>query len=149
MKTISFIIILITICLVQIFSGIVQIVSECSIWSFCKQNSEVHFFSIYLLSHISGFLLAHQNKLYLLPILQTHVHHCIFIFLFLFFYHSFILHCLESRTKPILTPCNGRQGWDSNLRTLACGSPALLLCYGRQQNHCIYLYMSFLICLNI
>ena len=53
--------------------------------------------------------------------------------MFFFFYHSFILHRLERRTRPILTPYDGRRHrWDSNLRTPACESPALPLCYGRQ-----------------
>ena len=46
---------------------------------------------------------------------------------------SFILHRLESRTRPILTPYDGRRRWDSNLRTPACKSPALPLCYGRRK----------------
>ena len=50
-----------------------------------------------------------------------------------FFYHSFMLHRLERRTRPILTPYDGRRQWDSNLRTPAYESPALPLCYGRQQ----------------
>ena len=45
---------------------------------------------------------------------------------------SFILHRLESGTRPILTPYDGRRQWDSNLRTPACKSPALPLCYGRR-----------------
>ena len=36
----------------------------------------------------------------------------------LFFKHSFILHRLENRTKPISTPYDGRHWWDSNLRRL-------------------------------
>ena len=36
------------------------------------------------------------------------------------FHHSFILQCLESRTRPILTPCDCRRQWDSNLRTYTC-----------------------------
>ena len=57
----------------------------------------------------------------------------VFVFFFLFFlpYHLF-LHHLENRTKPISTPYDGRRWWDSNLRTLACKSPALPVCYGRQ-----------------
>ena len=46
-------------------------------------------------------------------------------------YHLF-LHRLENRTKPISTPYDGRRWWDSNLRTPACKSPALPLCYGRR-----------------
>ena len=42
------------------------------------------------------------------------------------------LHRLENRTKPISTPYDGRRLWDSNLRTPACKSPALPLCYGRR-----------------
>ena len=52
-------------------------------------------------------------------------------FFFFFFMISFILHRLESRTRPILTPYDGRRRWDSNLRTSACKSPALPLCYGQ------------------
>ena len=44
-----------------------------------------------------------------------------------FFTISFILHRLESKTRPILTPYDGRCQWDSNLRTPACESPALPL----------------------
>ena len=55
-----------------------------------------------------------------------------FFFFFFFFYHSFILHRLERRTRPIWTPYDGRRRWDSNLRTPACESPALPLCYGRR-----------------
>ena len=51
-------------------------------------------------------------------------------FTFTFFKHSFILHRLESRTRPILTPYDDRCRWNSNLRTPACESPALPLCYG-------------------
>ena len=54
---------------------------------------------------------------------------------------SFILHRLESRTRPILTPYDGRRRWDSNLRTPACKSPALPLCYGRRVI-CIFVWMS-------
>ena len=53
-----------------------------------------------------------------------------FTLFFFFFYHSFILHRLERRTRPILTPYDGRRRWDSNLCTPACQSPALPLCYG-------------------
>ena len=63
--------------------------------------------------------------------LFTHTHYFIFLFyLFYFFlpYHLF-LHRLENRTKPISTPYDGRRWWDSNLRTPACKSPALPLCY--------------------
>ena len=42
----------------------------------------------------------------------------------LLFYHAFTLHRPESRTRPILTPYDGRRQWDSNLRTPACESPA-------------------------
>ena len=35
-------------------------------------------------------------------------------------------------TKPISTPYDGRRWWDSNLRTPACKSPTLPLCYGRR-----------------
>ena len=56
-----------------------------------------------------------------------------------FFYHSFILHRLERRTRPILTPYDGRCRWDSNLRTPACESPALPLCYRRRQYPKFYL----------
>ena len=48
-------------------------------------------------------------------------------------YHIF-LHRLENRTNPISTPYDGRCWWDSNLRTPACKSPALPLCYGRRQH---------------
>ena len=34
--------------------------------------------------------------------------------------------------KPISTPHDGRRWWDSNLRTSACESPALPLCYRRR-----------------
>ena len=51
-------------------------------------------------------------------------------FFFFFFYHSFILHRLGRRTRPIWTPYDGWHRWDSNLRTPACESPALPLCYG-------------------
>ena len=47
----------------------------------------------------------------------------------LFFCPSFILHHLESRTRPILTPYNGWHRWELNLRTPGCESPALWLCY--------------------
>ena len=53
-----------------------------------------------------------------------------FFFFFFLPYHLFLLR-LENRTKPISTPYDGRCWWDSNLRTAACKSPALLLCYGR------------------
>ena len=53
-----------------------------------------------------------------------------FFFFFFFFNHSFILHRLERRTRPIWTPYDGRRRWDLNLRTPACESPALPLCYG-------------------
>ena len=43
-------------------------------------------------------------------------------------YH-FFLHRLENRMKPISTPYDGRRWWDLNLRTPACKSPALPLCY--------------------
>ena len=43
------------------------------------------------------------------------------------FHHSFILHHLESRTRPISTPYDGRCWWDLNLRTPACESPACLV----------------------
>ena len=50
----------------------------------------------------------------------------------LFFpYHSFTLHRLENRMRPISTHCKGRCWWDSNLRTPACESSALPLCYER------------------
>ena len=49
---------------------------------------------------------------------------------FFLFYHSFILHRLESRTRLILTPHNGWHRWDLNLHTPACESPAPPLCYG-------------------
>ena len=55
-----------------------------------------------------------------------------FFFFFFLPYHLF-LHRLENRTKPISTPYDGRRWWDSNLRTPACKSPALPLCYGRRQ----------------
>ena len=54
----------------------------------------------------------------------------VFFFFFFFFflpYHLF-LHHLENRTKPISTPYDGRRWWDSNLRTPACKSPAVLYC---------------------
>ena len=55
------------------------------------------------------------------------------VFFFCFFLnHSFILHRIESRIRPILTPYDGRHRWDSNLRTLACESPAIPLCYGHR-----------------
>ena len=47
-------------------------------------------------------------------------------------YHSFILHHLESRTRPILTPYDAQRQWDSNLRASACELPALPLCYRRR-----------------
>ena len=58
-------------------------------------------------------------------------HRVCFVFVFWgFFNSSFILHQLESSTRPILTPYNGRRRWDSNLRAPACQSCALPLCYG-------------------
>ena len=36
-----------------------------------------------------------------------------------FFFMISFLHRLESRTRPILTPYDGRRRWDSNLRTPA------------------------------
>ena len=53
-----------------------------------------------------------------------------FFFFFFFLPYHFFLHCLENRTKPMSTPYDGRCWWDSNLRTPACKSPALPLCYG-------------------
>ena len=69
----------------------------------------------------------------------------IFFFFFFFFlpYH-FFLHHLENRTKPISTPFDGRRWWDSNLRTPACKSPTLPLCYGRQ--HSLYQGILMLCC---
>ena len=55
----------------------------------------------------------------------------IFFFFFFFLPYHLFLHHLENRTKPISTPYDGRRWWDSNLRTPACKSPALPLCYGR------------------
>ena len=51
---------------------------------------------------------------------------------FFFLPYHFFLHRLENRTKPTSTPYDGRRWWDSNLRTPACKSPALPLCYGRR-----------------
>ena len=39
-----------------------------------------------------------------------------------FFYHSFILHSLDNRTRPLSTLYNGRHQWDSNLHTPASES---------------------------
>ena len=61
----------------------------------------------------------------------SHTHSFFFFFFFFLPYH-FFLHRLENRTKPISTPYDGRRWWDSNLRTPACKSPALPLCYGRR-----------------
>ena len=55
----------------------------------------------------------------------------IMVFLLHCFYNSLILHRLENRTRPILTPYNGRRWCDSNLHTPACELPALPLRYGR------------------
>ena len=46
----------------------------------------------------------------------------------LFFNHSFILHRLESRTRVILTPDDGRRRWHLNLHALepTCQSPAYI-----------------------
>ena len=57
------------------------------------------------------------------------VHTSFFIYL-IFFHHSFILHRLENRTRPISTPYDGQHRWYSNLRTPSWESPALPLCYG-------------------
>ena len=45
-----------------------------------------------------------------------------------FFYHSFILHCLESRTRPILTPYDGQRRWDSNLQLSFSDEAHTVLC---------------------
>ena len=42
-----------------------------------------------------------------------------------FFQHSFSLHRLENRTRPISTSYDRRPWWDSNLRTPTCESPPL------------------------
>ena len=49
-----------------------------------------------------------------------------------FFYHSFILYRLESRTRPTVTPCDGRHWWDPNQCTPTCESPAVQLCCRRR-----------------
>ena len=49
-----------------------------------------------------------------------------------FFDHSFILHHLENRTRPISAPYDGRCWWNSNLRTPTCESPDLPSCYGHR-----------------
>ena len=48
-------------------------------------------------------------------------------FSFFFFYHSFIVHRLKNRTRPISTLQGGRRWWDSNLCTPACESRAVVL----------------------
>ena len=60
-----------------------------------------------------------------------------------FFHHSFILHGYENRTRLVLTPYGQSlwDRWDSNLRTPACESPALPLCYRRWQ--CPYCWRCF------
>ena len=60
-----------------------------------------------------------------------------------FFYHSFTLHRLERRTRPIWTPYDGWRRWDSNLCTPACESPTLPLCY------CIWFVCLLLVCLFV
>ena len=73
---------------------------------------------------------------------QASVQRIFFFFFFFLPYHLF-LHRLENRTKPISTPYDGRRWWDSNLRTPACKSPALPLCYGRRlQRICFGLSVS-------
>ena len=65
-------------------------------------------------------------------LIVTHSDATVFCFFFFFLPYHFFLHRLENRTKPISTPYDGRRWWDSNLRTPACKSPALPLCYGRR-----------------
>ena len=69
--------------------------------------------------------------------------HLFFFFFFNFLPYHLFLHRLENRTKPISTPYDGRRWWDSNLRTPACKSPVLPLCYGRRRRH---LVSDLLIC---
>ena len=62
--------------------------------------------------------------------------------LFFCYNHSFILHCLESRTRPVLTPYDGLRRWHSNLHTPACGSPALPLCYGHRHQLLLHWFVG-------
>ena len=64
-------------------------------------------------------------------------------FFFFFLPYHLSLHRLENRTKPISTPYYGRRWWDSNLRTPACKSPPLPLCYGRRQVHFAYIHQIY------
>ena len=48
----------------------------------------------------------------------------------IFIYDSIILHRLENRTKPILTPHDGQCWWDLNLHISAGQSPVLPLAMG-------------------
>ena len=57
-----------------------------------------------------------------------HLGHRMYLFVYLFFNHSFILHRLDNRTRLKLTPYDGQRWWDSNLRRPACEAPALTLC---------------------
>ena len=52
----------------------------------------------------------------------------------LFFYHSFILQRLDSRTRLILTPYDGWRRWDASLHTPACESQSLPLSYGCRES---------------
>ena len=75
----------------------------------------------------------HEMKLkcFILRLMYYAAAELLSFFCFFLPYH-FFLHHLENRTKPISTPYDGRRWWDSNLRTPACKSPALPLCYGRR-----------------
>ena len=58
--------------------------------------------------------------------------------------HSFILHHLENRMRPISAPHNGWCSWDLNLRTSAYDLPALPLFYGLF-NHTTWILFNWLL----
>ena len=119
----------------------------------CLDNKHLPLPLLYLLIHSSNYGRILVSLLYLVGrifivmkhmIQQALVWHnscplCLFVFVYVFlllfivfFYHSFILQHLESRTRLMLTPYDGRCWWDMNLCTPACESPALPLWYGRR-----------------
>ena len=93
-----------------------------------------HCASIVVTSTVRVKILASKNVPTRISFLATVRIHCVSeLCCCLFFHHSFVLHRLESRTRPILTPYDGRHWWDLNLHTPACEWPAQPLCYGCRQ----------------